>query len=110
MIDIRKEIDKSIIGESFSSKKPHIFGDDKTTFKQLKDLFTDIFDTRIIKFSKKVPKVDAYLTVKDGNWYVSSYLRPEQQYPIGNASRLNEEDSSSKDAVQKTFDGIVESL
>ena len=100
MIDIRREIDKNVIGESFSSKKPHIFGNGKTTFKQLKELFTEIFDSRIIKFSKRVPKIDAYLTVKDGNWFVSSYLRPEQQYPIGNASRLNECDDDSSNAVQ----------
>lgn len=110
MIDIRREIDKNVIGESFSSKKPHIFGNGKTTFKQLKELFTDIFDSRIIKFSKHVPKIDAYLTVKDGNWYVSSYLRPEQQYPIGNASKLNECDDDSSNAVQQTFENIVKCL
>ena len=33
MIDIRKEIDSKIVNESFSAKKPHIFNDDKTTFK-----------------------------------------------------------------------------
>lgn len=99
MVDIRNEIDKIVLVESFSSKKPHIFNDDKTTFKQLKDLFTSIFDSRVIKFSRKVPKLDAYLTVKDGNWFVSSYLRPEQQYPIGNASKLHESGADSKDAV-----------
>lgn len=88
MVDISKELDKKILEESFSSKKPYIFNDDKTTFKQLKELFTDIFDSRVIKFTKKVPKVDAYLTMKDGNWFVSSYLRPEQEYPIGNAMKL----------------------
>ena len=88
MVDISKELDRKILKESFSSKKSHIFNDDKTTFKQLKELFTDIFDSRVIKFTKKVPKVDAYLTVKDGNWFVSSYLRPEQEYPIGNAIKL----------------------
>ena len=110
MVDISKELDKKILEESFSSKKPHIFNDDKTTFKQLKELFTDIFDSRVIKFTKKVPKVDAYLTMKDGNWFVSSYLRPEQEYPIGNAMKLREAEGDSKDAVQKTFDSIAEAL
>ena len=99
MVDISKELDKKILEESFSSKKSHIFNDDKTTFKQLKELFTDIFDSRVIKFTKKVPKVDAYLTVKDGNWFVSSYLRPEQEYPIGNAMKLQEAEGDAKDAM-----------
>ena len=33
MVDISKELDKKILEESFSSKKSHIFNDDKTTFK-----------------------------------------------------------------------------
>lgn len=110
MVDIGKELDKKLLGESFSSKKPHIFNDDKTTFKQLKDLFTEVFDTRMVKFSKKVPKIDAYLTVKDGDWYVSSYFRPEQEYPIGNAMKLRECDNDSIDSVQKTLGSIVDVL
>ena len=110
MVDISKELDKKILGESFSARKPHIFNDDKTTFKQLKDIFTDVFDQHVITFTKKVPKIDTYLTVKDGNWFVSSYLRPEQEYPIGNATKLRECENDSKDAVQKTFESIVESL
>lgn len=107
MVDISKELDSKILGESFSAKKPHIFNDDKTTFKQLKELFTDVFDTRMIKFTKKVPKIDAYLTVRDGNWLVSSYLRPEQEYPIGNAMKLREAEGDSEGAVQSTLDSIV---
>lgn len=110
MVDIRKEIDNKIVNESFSAKKPHIFNDDKTTFKQLKQLFTDVFDTRMITFSKKVPKVDAYLTMKDGNWFVSSYLRPEQQLPIGNASKLHEGEEDAADAVQSTLKCIADQL
>ena len=110
MVDIRKEIDSKIVSESFSAKKPHIFNDDKTTFKQLKQLFTDVFDTRMITFSKKVPKIDAYLTVKDGNWFVSSYLRPEQQLPIGNAAKLHEGEEDAANAVQSTFKCIADQL
>ena len=73
MVDIQKELNDAILNESFSAKKPHMFKDGKTTFKQLKDIFTDVFGTKIMSFSKKVPKVDAYLTMKDGNWFVSSY-------------------------------------
>lgn len=110
MIDIRKEIDSKIVNESFSAKKPHIFNDDKTTFKQLKQLFTDVFDTRMITFSKKVPKIDAYLTVKDGSWFVSSYLRPAQQFPIGNAAKLHECETDAADAVQGTLESIADQL
>ena len=110
MVDISKEIDKKIMNESFSSKKPHLFNNDKTTFKQLKDLFTEVFDTRMLKFSKKVPTVDVYLTAKDGDWYVSSYLRPKQVYPIGNAMKLREADGECGDAVQKSLQNIVQCL
>ena len=48
--------------------------------------------------------------MKDGNWFVSSYLRPEQEYPIGNAMKLREAEGDAKDAVQKTFDSIAEAL
>ena len=112
MVDISIELDKKILGESFSIKKPHMFNDEKTTFKQLKELFTDIFGTTTMKFSKKVPKVDAYLTTRDGDWYVSSYLRPEQEWPLGNAAklRLKESDEESSNAMQKSFNKIVECL
>lgn len=110
MVDISKELDKNILNESFSSKRPHLFNDDRTTFKQLKELFTNVFDGKMMKFSKKVPSIDVYLTTRDGDWYVSSYLRPKEEYPIGNAMKLRETEGDGQDAIKQSLDRIVECM
>lgn len=77
MVDIKTELDKKLIEESFSSRRPKLLNNSKTTFKQLKDTFTALLNNGMVKFTKNVPKADVYLTTTDGNWFVSSYLRPE---------------------------------
>ena len=54
-----------------SKKKHHIFNNDNLTFKQLKDIFADVFDSYVVKVSKKVPMTSIYVTNKDGKFYVA---------------------------------------
>lgn len=111
MIDIKTELDRKLLEESFSSRRPKLLNNNKTTFKQLKDTFTALLNNGIVKFTKNVPKVDVYLTATDGNWFVSSYLRPEQKYPIGNAMKLRECDTDDKLAmVDYTLNDVVQCL
>ena len=99
MVDIKTELDRKLIEESFSSRRPKLLNNCKTTFKQLKDAFTSLLSNGMLKFTKNVPKADVYLTTTDGNWFVSSYLRPKQKYPIGNAMKLRECDTDDKRAM-----------
>ena len=112
MIDLQHELEMNIIGESkaFPISKHHMFNNDKLTFKDLKELFTDVFGSRMIKFTKKLPKVDAYLTTTDGEWYVSSYLRPKKSYAVKMSTKINETDCTETDSLQSSFDSIVEAL
>ena len=43
MVDLNKEIDKVMLEESWNAKKPDLFNDGKTTFKQLRDVLTSTF-------------------------------------------------------------------
>ena len=61
MINIEQEIEKQMVNES-SSKQRHLFRDDKTTFRQLKDILSDALGDRVVKMSRNVPMVDLYLT------------------------------------------------
>ena len=45
-----------------SNKQHHLFRDEKTTFRQLKDLLSDALGDRIVTMSRKVPMVALYLT------------------------------------------------
>lgn len=111
MVDIKTELDRKLIEESFSSRRPKLLNNSKTTFKQLKDAFTSLLNNGMVKFTKNVPKVDVYLTTTDGNWFVSSYLRPEQKYPIGNAMKLRECDTDDKLAMAEcTLNDVVDCL
>ena len=69
MIDITDEIQEKMINES--KKSHHIFNNDNLTFKQLKDIFTDVFDSYIVKVSKEVPMSSVYVTNKDGDFYIA---------------------------------------
>lgn len=61
MISIENEISRRIMNES-ASKQHHLFKDEKTTFRQLKDILSDTLGDHIVKMSRKVPMVDLYLT------------------------------------------------
>lgn len=59
------------------SKKPkHLFNNDSLTFKDLKDVFSDVFGTQVVKVSRRVPIVSLYLTNQDGNFFVSAVDKP----------------------------------
>lgn len=50
-----------MVNES-NSKQRHLFKDEKTTFKQLKDILSDALGDRVVKMSRRVPMIDLYLT------------------------------------------------
>lgn len=106
MIIIEKEISKRL-DESISHKQHHLFRDDNTTFKQLKDILSDALGNRVVKMSRKVPMIDLYLTQKDGDWLVSSYVRPSKWIPIRRATALHEVESSQKDTVCSTLADVA---
>lgn len=58
--------------------------------------------------SRKVPMVDLYLTQKDGDWLVSSYVHPSKWIPIRRATSLNEVESSSQNAVKASLEDLAE--
>lgn len=111
MIDIQKEIQCWMVLES---KKPkHLFNDDSLTFKDLKDVFSDVFSTQIVKISRRVPMVSLYLTNKNGNFFISAIDKPRKLLKvnaIGNAMKLNEgEAKHTENSVSKiisTLSGI----
>lgn len=70
MIDIAHEISNALIVESKKSKR--IFNDDSLTFKQLKDIFTNAFNTNIVSVSRKVPMTSLYITNHDGEFFISA--------------------------------------
>lgn len=57
--------------------------------------------------SRKVPMIDLYLTQKDGDWLVSSYVRPSKWIPIRRATALHEVESSQKDTVCSTLADVA---
>ena len=90
-----------------STKQHHLFNDETMTFKQLKDTLSDALGDRVVKMSRKVPMIDLYLTKKDGDWFVSSYVRPSKWIPIRRATQLNEVESSSRSSVASTIEDIA---
>lgn len=106
MISIENEISKQL-NESASNKQHYLFRDEKTTFRQLKDALSDALGDRVVKMSRKVPSIDLYLTKKDGDWLVSSYVRPSKWIPIRRATSLQEVESCSKDTISMTLEDIA---
>ena len=108
MVDISKEVCKKMLMES--RKPKHIFNDDSLTFKQLKDIFSNVFGTNIVGISRKVPVAAMYLTNKDGKYYVASVDKPRKLMKVdtvGLNMKLNECD---KAPVKTTLADIVEAL
>ena len=106
MIDIKDILEES---KYFSPNKKHVFRDANFKFKDLKNLFNAAFGAHLVKFSKKVPKFDVYFTTTDGKWFISSYDRPKEKYPLGNAFKLRESDESDA-AFKSTIDDIAEAF
>lgn len=77
------------------------------TFRHLRDTLADVFNDNIIKISKKTPTIDLYLTKSNGNWFVSSYVRPSKQLQINRSTTLNEVDSANRDVVSNTLADIT---
>ena len=108
MIDIGQEIQQQMLNES--KKSQHIFNNDSLTFKQLKDIFTDVFDSYIVKVSRKVPISSIYVTNKDGEFYVASVDKPEKLLKVDamkNAIKLNECDCQS---TNTTINDVIDTL
>lgn len=92
---------------SESRKAKHIFNNDGLTFKQLKDLFTDVFDSYIVKVSRKVPVEAVYVTNKDGEFYVASVDKPSKLLKVDavkNAVNLAECECKP---VSSTLDDVI---
>ena len=104
MISIEKEISQQL---NESTKQHHLFHDEKTTFRQIKDILSDALGDRVVKMSRKVPMIDLYLTQRDGDWLVSSYVRPSKWIPIRRATTLHEVESNSKNAITLTLEDIA---
>lgn len=109
MIDIKNTIEQYFLQESIN-KKHYIFNNDNITFKDLKNIFKDIFGMNSIKFSKRVPKLHLYLTKSDGKTYVSSYLRPQNKYLIEDSSKLKEDENQPTALTSETLNDIEKVL
>lgn len=108
MVDISKEVQKKMLMES--RKPKHIFNDDSLTFKQLKDIFSNVFGTSIVGVSRKVPVAAMYLTNKDGKYYVAAVDKPSKLMKVdtvGSNMKLNECDAKP---VKATLSDIVHAL
>lgn len=105
MIDIREEIQQKMVLES--KKSHHIFNNDSMTFKQLKDVFTDVFDTSIVKVSRRVPMAALYLTCKDGDFYVASCGTPEKLLDVKSVKSAIKLDECDKGVVEATLVDVV---
>ena len=103
MIDIGNEIEQKLVLES--RKKKLIFNDDSLTFKQLRDIFSDIFGTKIVKVTRKVPMSSVYFTNKDGKYYIASANRPKKLLAVKDSAKLVECDNEQY--ASKTFDSIL---
>lgn len=105
MIDIKQTIEQHFLHES-TNKKRYIFSNDNITFKDLKNIFKDVFGMNSIKFSKRVPKLHLYLTKSDGQTYVSSYLRPQNKYLIEDSCKLKEDENQPTALTHETLNDI----
>lgn len=105
MIDITKTVEQYFLHES-TNKKHYIFSDDSLTFKDLKNIFKDLFGMNSISFSKRVPNMHLYLTKSDGKTFVSSYLRPQKKYEIIDAHKLKENENQPTAITTETLNDI----
>lgn len=108
MVDIANEIQQKML---YESKKPkHLFNDDSLTFKQLKEVFSNVFGSNIIKVSRKVPMTSMYVTNHDGEFFISSVDTPTKLLKVNsvkNIAKLNETEMKPVDA---TVADVIESL
>lgn len=98
MIDIADEISSRLVVES-NRRKKYIFKDSSLTFKQLKQIFNDIFGTKIVSFSRKIPMKTLFVTNKDGEYVISSAGDPSSTLFVKDAKKIleTEEEESSKE-------------
>lgn len=108
MIDITDEIQEKMINES--KKSHHIFNNDNLTFKQLKDIFTDVFDSYIVKVSKEVPMSSVYVTNKDGDFYIASVDKPEKLLKVDALKNITKLDECSCKSANSTLDDVLSTL
>lgn len=108
MIDLAQQIDERLIFES--KKKDRLFNDDSMTFKQLKDIFNDVFSTSIVSVSRKVPMTSFYITNKDGNYFVSAVGKPQKMLKIDAFPKVMNLSECSCKPMKCTLDSIVDAL
>ena len=107
MIDIKEELSKVLCE---SKKQKHLFNDDTLTFKQLKDVFTNVFDSNIVKVSRRVPMTSLYVTNHDGEFFISSTKNPTKLLKVDSVKKLAKLDECDAKPVDSTIDDVVESL
>ena len=107
MIDILDELDQKMLAESKKSRR-HIFNDDTMTFKQLKELFNDVFSTSIVKVSRHVPTVSMYVTNKDGEFYIASTSTPQKLLKTNAVKQALHLDECECSAVDSTLNDVID--
>lgn len=108
MIDLAKEIDNKMLSES--RKPKHIFNNDTMTFKDLKDLFTNVFNSNIVSVSRRVPMTAMYVTHKDGEFYVASCDTPQKLLKVNAVKNGMKLDESDAKPVESTLSTVLEAL
>lgn len=88
MINIATEITQRLISES--RRKQYIFNDDSMTFKDLRDIFSNIFGKKIVKINRHVPMHSLYITNKDGQFFMSNVDKPTKLLSIKDTSLMKE--------------------
>ena len=77
------------------------------TFKQLKDVFTDVFGSYIVKVSRKVPMAAVYVTNKDGEFFISSVNKPSKLLKVDALKNIAKLDESSCKPASATLDDVI---
>lgn len=80
------------------------------TFKQLKDIFTDVFDSYVVKVSRKVPMTSLYMTNKDGKFYVASVDRPQKLLGVTALKDIKSLNECECSAIAPALSNIIDVL
>lgn len=108
MIDISQEISEHFINES--KRCNCMFKDDNMTFKQLKNLFNDVFGSNIVSFSRKTPCIQLCITNKDGDFVASNAENPKKTAIASNVASLCKNPSINKEQVCNSTQALVDAL
>ena len=80
------------------------------TFKELKDVFNAVFGSYIVQVSKEVPMASAYVTCKDGDFYVASAGKPNELLKVTALKKAAKLDECDYEAAESTVNDIISVL